>query len=531
MIKFNTEARDGLKRGVDQLVDAVKVTLGAKGRNVAIQNVLGGVSLTKDGVTVANAIIPTDRVEAMGAQVIREVANKTAEEAGDGTTTASLLAQAIFTPGLEAISPKRHWLLKKLLGEKKVNPLDIKQGIDLATAIVVKSIKDQAECVKGNFERIAQIGTISANNQRDIGELIAGAMKDVGEFGVIKLEDSDSNKTYVDFVQGLKFDRGLMSPYFVTNHEKLETSFEDPLVLIYDKQLGDFNHILPLMNQISEARRSVVIIAEDISPDVLTHLVVNNKQGIISVATVKTPSYGDDKMGSLTDMAALLNTKVYMAGNVDELKEATLEDLGTCEKIVMDRFSTTIIGGTGNIDSRIKTLKLEIETAENDHQKDKLVERLAKLSGGVAILYVGGNSEVERKEKRDRVEDAKFACIAAVEEGIVVGGGVTYIRALSALDNVRGVNEDQNIGINILRQALKKPLFQISSNCGLDGDAIVKQVIEMKGDIGYNAKDDIFEDLKEKGIIDPAKVTRLALENASSVAGMLLTTECVITND
>lgn len=516
MIEFSTEAREKLKKGVDTLANAVKVTLGAKGRNVAIQNLLGGVSLTKDGVTVAKHVIPKDPIEAMGAQIIREVSTKTDSQVADGTTTSTVLAQAIIQPGLKAVV-------------SGANPLDIKAGMDKAVSVVVENIKLQATQIADDYDMIAKVGAISANNNIEIGEMIAGAMKEIGKYGVIKVDDSPSMLTYVDVVQGMKFDRGFVSPHFIRNHESLSTEFTDPLVLIYDSKLTTFETIYKIMDKVALANRPILIIADDIEAEALTNLAVNNLKGVLSVVVVKTPAYGDEKLGYLKDLAALLETKVFSADNLDELDTAELDDLGSCERVIVDRFSTTIIGGVGNIEDRIKTLEYELSVCTNDYDKDKLQERLARLSGGVAIVYVGGNSEVEMKEKKDRVVDAVGATRAAVEEGIVLGGGVAYLRALSSLEGLKTDNEDQNIGIDIIRKALQAPLNQIAINCGKSGEVVVNKVMESAYKMGYNAKTDTLEDLMEAGIIDPAKVTRVALENASSVAGMLLTTECVIT--
>lgn len=518
LIKFNTEARNKLKSGVDQLADAVKVTLGPKGRNVVIDRKFGSPLVTKDGVTVAKEVELEDTIENMGAQMVKEVASKTNDMAGDGTTTATVLAQAIVAPGLKSLAAG-------------ANPMDIKRGMDKAVAAVVEHIKKQSESVGDNNEKIKQIGTISANNDEYIGGLIADAMKKVGNEGVITVEEAKGTDTYVETVEGMQFDRGYLSPYFVTNPEKMEAELDSPFILVYDKKISSMKDLLPTLEKVAQSGRPLLIIAEDLEGEALTTLVVNKLRGTIKVAAVKAPGFGDRRKAMLQDIAILTGGELIAEESGMTLEGVTLQTLGTAEKVVIDKDNTTIINGAGdkaNIKARVAQIKAQIETTTSDYDKEKLQERLAKLAGGVAVLYVGAASEVEMKEKKDRVDDALHATRAAVEEGIVPGGGVAYIRALDALEGLKGDNDDQTLGIDIIRKAIQAPLKQICSNAGEEGSVIVNKVREGKGDFGYNARDGKFDNLKKIGVIDPTKVTRVALENASSVAGMLLTTECVI---
>jgi chaperonin GroEL len=518
IIKFDTEARNLLKAGVDQLADAVKVTLGPKGRNVVIDKKFGSPVITKDGVTVAKEIELEDPIENMGAQMVKEVASRTNDLAGDGTTTATVLAQAIITPGLKSLAAG-------------ANPLDLKRGMDKAVAAVIANIRLQSEEVGNNIEKIKQVGTISANNDETIGGLIAQAMEKVGNEGVITVEEAKGTETYVDIVEGMQFDRGYLSPYFVTDTEKMQVQMDHPLLLIYDKKISSMKDLLPTLEKVAQAGRSLLIISEDLEGEALTTLVVNKLRGTIKVAAVKAPGFGDRRKAMLEDLAILTGGAVIAEETGRTLEAVDLADLGTCEKVVIDKDNTTIVNGSGkseNIKARVAQIKSQIENTTSDYDKDKLQERLAKLAGGVAVLYVGAPSEVEMKEKKDRVDDALHATRAAVEEGIVPGGGVALIRAIDDLDKLKGDNEDQNVGIDIIKRAIQEPLRQIARNCGVEGSVVVNKVREGKGDFGYNAREDRYDNLKKIGIIDPTKVTRVALENASSVAGMLLTTECVI---
>ena len=518
IIKFDTEARKALKSGVDQLANAVKVTLGPKGRNVVIDRKFGSPVVTKDGVSVAKEIELEDVIENMGAQMVKEVASKTNDLAGDGTTTATVLAQAIVTPGFKSLAAGS-------------NPLDLKRGMDLAVEAVIKNIQGQSEVVGNNNEKIKQVGTISANNDETIGGLIAEAMAKVGIEGVITVEEAKGTETYVETVEGMQFDRGYLSPYFVTDTEKMTTEMENPYILIYDKKISSMKDLLPTLEKVAQSGRGLLIIAEDLEGEALTTLVVNKLRGTIKVAAVKAPGFGDRRKAMLEDLAILTGGVVIAEETGRTLDAVELSDLGTCANVTIDKDNTTIVDGAGkkeNIDARVGQIKSQIENTTSDYDREKLQERLAKLAGGVAVLYVGAPSEVEMKEKKDRVDDALHATRAAVEEGIVPGGGVALIRAMDSLDDLKGANEDQNIGIDIIRKAIQEPLRQIAANCGVEGSVVVNKVREGKGDFGYNAREDKYDNMKSIGIIDPTKVTRVALENASSVAGMLLTTECVI---
>jgi len=518
IIKFEVEARNGLKAGVDKLADAVKVTLGPKGRNVVIDRKFGSPIITKDGVTVAKEIELQDPIENMGAQMVKEVASRTNDLAGDGTTTATVLAQAIIAPGLKSLAAG-------------ANPLDLKRGMDKAVEAVIANIRKQSENVGNDIEKIRQVATISANNDETIGSLIAEAMKKVGNEGVITVEEAKGTETYVETVEGMQFDRGYLSPYFVTDTEKMQTQMENPYILIYDKKISSMKDLLPTLEKVAQSGRGLVIIAEDLDGEALTTLVVNKLRGTIKVAAVKAPGFGDRRKAMMEDLAILTGGVVIAEETGRTLEAVELSDLGTAEKVVIDKDNTTIVNGAGkaaSIKARVAQIKTQIENTTSDYDKEKLQERLAKLAGGVAVLYVGAPSEVEMKEKKDRVDDALHATRAAVEEGIVPGGGVAYIRAIGDLDKLRGDNEDQNVGIEIIKRAIQEPLRQIAANCGVEGSVVVNKVREGKGDFGYNAREDKYDNLKKIGIIDPTKVTRVALENASSVAGMLLTTECVI---
>jgi len=518
IIKFDTEARKALKSGVDQLANAVKVTLGPKGRNVVIDRKFGSPVVTKDGVSVAKEIELEDIIENMGAQMVKEVASKTNDLAGDGTTTATVLAQAIVTPGFKSLAAG-------------ANPLDLKRGMDMAVDAVIKNIQGQSEVVGNNNEKIKQVGTISANNDETIGGLIAEAMEKVGIEGVITVEEAKGTETYVETVEGMQFDRGYLSPYFVTDTEKMTTEMENPYILIYDKKISSMKDLLPTLEKVAQSGRGLLIIAEDLEGEALTTLVVNKLRGTIKVAAVKAPGFGDRRKAMLEDLAILTGGVVIAEETGRTLETVELDDLGTCANVSIDKDNTTIVDGAGkkeNIDARVGQIKSQIETTTSDYDKEKLQERLAKLAGGVAVLYVGAPSEVEMKEKKDRVDDALHATRAAVEEGIVPGGGVALIRAIDSLENLKGANEDQNVGIEIIKRAIQEPLRQIAANCGVEGSVIVNKVREGKDDFGYNAREDKYDNMKKIGIIDPTKVTRVALENASSVASMLLTTECVI---
>ncbi|MFT4770546.1 MAG: chaperonin GroEL [Sediminicola sp.] len=519
-ITFDVEARDKLKRGVDALADAVKVTLGPKGRNVIIGKKFGAPSVTKDGVSVAKEIELKDPIENMGAQMVKEVASKTADMAGDGTTTATVLAQAMVTAGLKNVAAG-------------ANPMDLKRGIDKAVETVIKELKKISREVGDDNSKIEQVATISANNDSTIGKLIAQAMAKVKKEGVITVEEAKGTDTYVDVVEGMQFDRGYLSPYFVTNSEKMVTELENPYILIYDKKISNMKDLLPVLEKAAQTGKPLLIIAEDIEGEALATLVVNKIRGSLKIAAVKAPGFGDRRKAMLEDIAILTGGSVISEEQGRKLEDATLEDLGTCEKISIDKDNTTLVNGAGEksaIEGRVNQIKAQIETTTSDYDKEKLQERLAKLAGGVAVLYVGAATEVEMKEKKDRVDDALHATRAAVEEGIVAGGGVAYLRALPAIAAMEGVNADETTGIAIVKRALEEPLRQIVQNAGGEGSIIVQKVREGKDDFGYNARTEKYENLFEAGVIDPTKVTRIALENAGSIAGMLLTTECVISD-
>ena len=519
-ITFNTSARNGLKRGVDALADAVKVTLGPKGRNVVIDKKFGAPSVTKDGVSVAKEIELKDPIENMGAQMLKEVASKTADLAGDGTTTATVLAQAIVGAGLKNVA-------------SGANPMDLKRGIDKAVIAVVDELRKISRQVGNDNSKIEQVGTISANNDNAIGKLIAEAMAKVGNEGVITVEEAKGTETEVKTVEGMQFDRGYLSPYFVTNADKMEAELDNPYILIYDKKVSTMKDLLPVLEKTAQSGRPLLIIAEDVDGEALATLVVNKIRGALKVAAVKAPGFGDRRKAMLQDIAVLTGGTVISEETGLKLENATLSDLGRAEKVSIDKDNTTIVNGAGNkaeIDARVGQIKAQIESTTSDYDREKLQERLAKLAGGVAVLYVGAATEVEMKEKKDRVDDALHATRAAVEEGIVPGGGTAYIRAAAALENLKGDNEDETTGIAIIRRAIEEPLRQIVANAGGEGAVIVQRVREGEGDFGYNARTEIFENLYEAGVIDPTKVSRVALENAASIAGMLLTTECVISD-
>ena len=517
-IKFNIDARDMLKNGVDQLANAVKVTLGPKGRNVVIEKKFGAPQITKDGVTVAKEIELEDRFENTGAQLVKSVASKTGDDAGDGTTTATILAQAIVTEGLKNVTAG-------------ANPMDLKRGIDKAVKAVVDFIADSAEKVDDNYDKIEQVATVSANNDPEIGKLLADAMRKVSKNGVISIEESKSRDTHIDVVEGMQFDRGYLSSYFVTDAEKMECVMEHPYILIYDKKISSVKEFLPILQPAAESGRPLLVIAEDVDSEALTTLVVNRLRSNLKICAVKAPGFGDRRKAMLEDIAVLTGGTVISEEKGLKLEQATLEMLGTCEKVEVSKDNTTIVDGAGAkqaIADRVAQLKNEIANTTSSYDKEKLQERLAKLSGGVAVLYVGANSEVEMKEKKDRVDDALCATRAAIEEGVVAGGGTTYIRALKALTKVKGVNADEQTGINIVERAIEEPMRQIVLNAGGEGAVVVQKVREGKGDFGYNARTNEYEDLRKAGIVDPAKVARVALENAASIAGMFLTTECLI---
>jgi len=517
-IKFDIEARDGLKRGVDALANAVKVTLGPKGRNVIIGKSFGGPNVTKDGVTVAKEIELKDPLENMGAQMVKEVASKTNDLAGDGTTTATVLAQAIVKEGLKNVAAG-------------ANPMDLKRGIDKAVEAIVADLGKQAKVVGSDSEKIKQIASISANNDEVIGELIATAFGKVGKEGVITVEEAKGTDTYVDVVEGMQFDRGYLSPYFVTNPEKMNVELENPYILLYDKKVSSLKELLPVLEPVAQSGKPLLIIAEDVDGEALSTLVVNKLRGALKIAAVKAPGFGDRRKAMLEDIAILTGGTVIAEESGYTLENATLEMLGTAEKVTIDKDNTTIVNGAGEADmikNRVNQIKGQMETTTSDYDKEKLQERLAKLAGGVAVLYVGAASEVEMKEKKDRVDDALHATRAAVEEGIVAGGGVALLRAKSALTSIKADNADEATGIQIVSRAIESPLRTIVENAGLEGSVIVAKVSEGKGDFGYNAKTDEYVDMLKAGIIDPKKVTRVALENAASVAGMILTTECAL---
>lgn len=517
-IKFDIEARDGLKRGVDALANAVKVTLGPKGRNVIIGKSFGGPNVTKDGVTVAKEIELKDALENMGAQMVKEVASKTNDLAGDGTTTATVLAQAIVKEGLKNVAAG-------------ANPMDLKRGIDKAVEAIVTDLGKQAKEVGSSSEKIKQVASISANNDEVIGDLIATAFGKVGKEGVITVEEAKGTDTYVDVVEGMQFDRGYLSPYFVTNPEKMNVELENPYILLYDKKVSSLKELLPVLEPVAQSGKPLLIIAEDVDGEALSTLVVNKLRGALKIAAVKAPGFGDRRKAMLEDIAILTGGTVIAEESGYTLENATLEMLGTSEKIAIDKDNTTIVNGAGNADlikNRVNQIKSQMETTTSDYDREKLQERLAKLAGGVAVLYVGAASEVEMKEKKDRVDDALHATRAAVEEGIVAGGGVALLRAKSTLDKLKADNADEATGIQIVSRAVESPLRTIVENAGLEGSVVVAKVAEGKGDFGYNAKTDEYVDMLKAGIIDPKKVTRVALENAASVAGMILTTECAL---
>ncbi len=519
-ITFDVSAREKLKRGVDALSDAVKVTLGPKGRNVIIDKKFGAPIITKDGVTVAKEIELRDPIENMGAQMVKEVASKTADMAGDGTTTATVLAQAMVTAGLKNVAAG-------------ANPMDLKRGIEKAVNAVVVELKKISREVGDDNSKIEQIATISANNDSNIGKLIAEAMGKVKKEGVITVEEAKGTETYVDIVEGMQFDRGYLSPYFVTNAEKMVSELEHPFILIYDKKISSMKDLLPILEKAAQTGKPLLIIAEDVEGEALATLVVNKIRGSLKIAAVKAPGFGDRRKAMLEDIAVLTGGTLISEEQGRRLEDATLADLGTCEKVTIDKDNTTVVNGSGEktaIDARINQIKAQIETTTSDYDKEKLQERLAKLAGGVAVLYVGAPSEVEMKEKKDRVDDALHATRAAVEEGIVAGGGVAYLRCIPAIDSLKGDNADEHTGIQIVRRAVEEPLRQIVANAGGEGSIIVQKVREGKGDYGYNARTETYEDLFAAGVIDPTKVSRIALENAGSIAGMLLTTECVISD-
>jgi len=517
-ILFDTEARDKLKQGVDSLANAVKITLGPKGRNVIIDKKFGAPHVTKDGVSVAKEIELTDSLENMGAQMVKEVASKTADIAGDGTTTATVLAQSIITTGLKNVAAG-------------ANPMDVKRGVDKAVKAVVENLASQSQEVGSDNAKIKQVATISANNDETIGSLIAEAMDVVGNEGVITVEEAKGTSTEVKTVEGMQFDRGYLSPYFVTNTEKMIAELENPYILIYEKKISNIQEILPVLEPVAQSGKPLLIIAEDIDGTALSTLVINRLKAGLKIAAVKAPGFGDRRKAMLEDIAVLTGGTVISEERGFTLENATIEHLGTCEKADIDKDNTTIVNGSGakdQIEARVNQIKAQIETTTSDYDKEKLQERLAKLSGGVAVLYVGAATEVEMKEKKDRVDDALSATRAAVEEGIVPGGGVALIRAISALDAVSGANEDETTGIGIVRRAVEEPLRQIVKNAGGEGAVIVQKVAEGKADFGYNARTEKFENLLDAGVIDPTKVTRIAIENAASIASMLLTTEVVI---
>ena len=519
-ITFDTEARDALKKGVDALANAVKVTLGPKGRNVVIDKQFGGPSITKDGVTVAKEIELEDPIENMGAQMVKEVASKTNDIAGDGTTSATVLAQAIISNGLKNVAAG-------------ANPMDLKRGIDKAVSAIIKDITKQAQQVGDSYEKIEQIASISANNDNVIGSLIAEAMKKVKTEGVITVEEAKGTDTYVEVVEGMQFDRGYLSPYFITDADKMEVELENPYILIYDKKISAMKDLLPILEQTAKTGKPLMIIAEDVDSEALSTLVVNKIRGALKVAAVKAPGFGDRRKAMLEDIAILTNGTVISEERGFKLESATLEMLGNTEKIVIDKDNTTLVNGAGeknNISARVNQIKTQIETTTSDYDKEKLQERLAKLAGGVAVLYVGAATEVEMKEKKDRVDDALAATRAAIEEGIVPGGGVSIVRATHTLGGIKTENDDEQTGINIINRAVEEPLRQIVENAGMEGSVVVAKVKDGRDDFGFNAKTEKYESLYKAGVIDPAKVVRVALENAASVAGMLLTTECVISN-
>ena len=517
-IVFNNDAREQLRKGVDQLANAVKVTLGPKGRNVVIDKKFGAPQVTKDGVTVAKEIELEDGIQNMGAQMVKEVASKTNDQAGDGTTTATVLAQAIVNTGLKNVTAG-------------ANPMDLKRGIDKAVAEIVKSIKEQAQEVGGDIQKIRQVATISANNDSAIGDIIAEAMEKVTKDGVITIENAKGIDTTVKVVEGMQFDRGYISPYFVTDTEKMECAYDNPYILIYDKKISTMKDLLPVLEKVVNTGRPLLIIAEDVESEALATLVVNRLRGSLKIAAVKAPGFGDRRKEMLEDIAILTGGTVISEEKGYKLEDADLSMLGQSEKISIDKDNTTIVSGKGNSDAikaRVGQIKAQIEKTTSDYDREKLQERLAKLAGGVAVIYVGAASEVEMKEKKDRFDDALHATRAAVEEGIIPGGGTALIRAAQKLESVKPENEDEKLGIEIIRRAVEEPLRMIVENAGLEGSVVVNEVKNGKGDYGYNARAEKYENLFQSGVIDPAKVTRVALENAASIAGMLLTTECVL---
>jgi chaperonin GroEL len=518
-IFFDIEARNRMKKGVDTLANAVKVTLGPKGRNVVIEKKFGAPSVTKDGVTVAKEIELEDPIENMGAQMVKEVASKTADIAGDGTTTATVLAQSIISEGLKMVAAG-------------ANPMDLKRGIDKAVSLIVESLKSQSQTVGSDSKKIQQVATISANNDETIGKLIAEAFGKVGKEGVITVEEAKGTDTTVDVVEGMQFDRGYISPYFVTNSEKMEAELQNPYILIYDKKISNMKDILHILEKVAQGGRPLLIIAEDLEGEALATLVVNKLRGTLKVAAVKAPGFGDRRKEMLTDIAILTKGIVISEEQGYKLENADLSYLGTAASVTIDKDNTTVVGGKGkkeDIMARVNQIKAQIETTTSDYDKEKLQERLAKLSGGVAVLYVGAATEVEMKEKKDRVDDALHATRAAVEEGIVPGGGVAYIRAIESLDvKVKGQLEDEQTGMAIVRRALEEPMRILTANAGIDGSIVVQKIKDGKGDFGFNARTEEYENLFKAGVIDPTKVSRVALENAASIAGMLLTTECVV---
>ncbi len=522
LIEFNTKGRDNLKRGVDQLADAVKVTLGPQGRNVVMDKKFGSPSITKDGVSVAKEIELKEPVENMGAQMVKEVASKTSDTAGDGTTTATVLATAIINSGLKNVTAG-------------ANPTDLKRGIDLGVEAVVEDLKKRSIEVGDDNQKVQQIASISANNDEEIGKLIAESMQKVKKEGVITVEEAKGTDTYVDIVEGMQFDRGYLSPYFVTDTEKMQTDLEDPYILICDKKISNMKELMPLLEKVVQSNKPVLIIAEEVEGEALATLVVNKMRGTFKVAAVKAPGFGDRRKAMLEDIAVLTGGTVISEDRGHTLENADLSFLGSAEKISIDKDNTTIVNGKGendDIQARIKQIKTQIDQTDSDYDREKLQERLAKLAGGVAVLYVGAASEVEMKAKKDRVDDALNATRAAVEEGIISGGGVSYIQSVGALDNVKGDNEDQNTGIKIVQKAIQEPLKQIVENAGQDGSIVLEKIKETNKDhYGYNARTEQYENLLEAGVIDPTKVSRVAIENAGSVAGMLLTTECVLADN
>ena len=517
-IEFNIKAREELKKGVDALADAVKVTLGPKGRNVIIDKKFGAPHITKDGVSVAREVELEDPFQNMGAQLVKEVASKTGDDAGDGTTTATVLAQSIISVGLKNVTAG-------------ANPMDLKRGIDKAVAVVVENIKAMSEEVGDDFKKIEDVARVSANNDETIGRLIAEAMKKVKKEGVITVDEAKGTETTIDIVEGMQFDRGYISPYFVTDPEKMECVMDNPFILIYDKKVSNLKDILPILENTAQSGRPLLIIAEDVDQEALATLVVNRLRGSLKICAVKAPGFGDRRKEMLEDIAILTGGTVISEEKGMQLATATMQDLGTAVKVTINKENTTIVNGAGSqeaIAKRVAQIKAQIETTTSDYDREKLHERLAKLAGGVAVLHIGAPSEVEMKEKKDRVDDALSATRAAIAEGIVPGGGVAYIRALAALENLKGDNDDEQTGIAIVQRAIEEPLRQIARNAGVEGAVVVQKVREGKGDFGYNARTDSYENLFAAGVIDPAKVTRVALENAASIAGMFLTTECVI---